>query len=71
MKAAVITGIGTSEVTTVHDPTPGPRHLIVDVPACGLEDVVGAVAGPSDEFGAVGSLARQLEERAEIGPAVG
>ena len=36
MKAAVITGIGTSEVTTVDDPTPGPRDVIVDVAACGI-----------------------------------
>ena len=36
MKAAVITGVGTSEVTTVDDPTPGPRDVIVDVAACGI-----------------------------------
>jgi 2-desacetyl-2-hydroxyethyl bacteriochlorophyllide A dehydrogenase len=36
VKAAVITGIGTSEVTTVDDPTPGPRDVIVDVAACGI-----------------------------------
>ena len=36
MKAAVITGVGASEVTTVDDPTPGPRDVIVDVAACGI-----------------------------------
>lgn len=36
MKAAVITGVGTSKVTTVDDPTPGPRDVIVDVAACGI-----------------------------------
>ena len=36
MKAAVITGVGTSEVTTVDDPTPGPRDVIIDVAACGI-----------------------------------
>ncbi|HEX3789507.1 MAG TPA: zinc-dependent alcohol dehydrogenase family protein [Pseudonocardiaceae bacterium] len=36
MKAAVISGIGTVEVTTVDDPTPGPTDVVVDVAACGL-----------------------------------
>jgi len=36
MKAAVISGIGTVEVTTVDDPTPGRREVVVDVAACGL-----------------------------------
>ncbi|OLR92154.1 zinc-dependent alcohol dehydrogenase family protein [Actinokineospora bangkokensis] len=36
MKAAVITGIGSVEVTEVPDPTPGPRDVVVDVAACGL-----------------------------------
>ncbi|MGI8665677.1 MAG: zinc-dependent alcohol dehydrogenase family protein [Jatrophihabitans sp.] len=36
MKAAVITGIGQSEVTEVPDPTPGPRDVVVDVAACGI-----------------------------------
>ncbi|SHN47437.1 zinc-dependent alcohol dehydrogenase family protein [Cryptosporangium aurantiacum] len=36
MKAAVISGIGTVEVTTVDDPTPGRREVVVDVSACGL-----------------------------------
>ncbi|GAA3396514.1 zinc-dependent alcohol dehydrogenase family protein [Cryptosporangium minutisporangium] len=36
MKAAVISGIGTIEVTTVDDPTPGRREVVVDVAACGL-----------------------------------
>lgn len=36
MKAAVITGVGTSEVTTVDDPAPGPRDVVVDVAACGI-----------------------------------
>ncbi|MGO1052181.1 zinc-dependent alcohol dehydrogenase family protein [Crossiella sp. CA198] len=36
MKAAVITGVGQVEVTTVPDPTPGPREVVVEVSACGL-----------------------------------
>lgn len=36
MKAAVITGIGTSEVTEVPDPEPGPRQVVVEVAACGI-----------------------------------
>jgi 2-desacetyl-2-hydroxyethyl bacteriochlorophyllide A dehydrogenase len=36
MKAAVISGIGQSEVIEVPDPTPGPRDVIVDVAACGI-----------------------------------
>lgn len=36
MKAAVITGVGSVEVTTVDDPACGPREVIVDVAACGL-----------------------------------
>lgn len=36
MKAAIITGVGQSEVGTVDDPTPGPRDVIVDVAACGI-----------------------------------
>ena len=36
MKAAVISGIGQVEVTTVDDPTPGRRQVVVDVSACGL-----------------------------------
>ncbi|MDQ1730886.1 MAG: hypothetical protein QOK10_1045 [Pseudonocardiales bacterium] len=36
MKAAVITGVGESVVTTVDDPTPGPRDVIVQVSACGI-----------------------------------
>ncbi|GAA2688189.1 MULTISPECIES: zinc-dependent alcohol dehydrogenase family protein [Actinosynnema] len=36
MKAAVITGVGSVEVTEVPDPTPGPREVVVDVAACGL-----------------------------------
>ncbi len=36
MKAAVITGIGTSEVTEVEDPRPGPREVVVKVAACGI-----------------------------------
>ena len=31
MKAAVITGVGTVEVTTVDDPTPGRREVAVHV----------------------------------------
>lgn len=36
MKAAVITGVGTSEVTDVEDPEPGPRQVVVEVAACGI-----------------------------------
>jgi 2-desacetyl-2-hydroxyethyl bacteriochlorophyllide A dehydrogenase len=36
MKAAIITGVGQSEVSTVDDPTPGPRDVIIDVAACGI-----------------------------------
>ncbi|MFI9385981.1 zinc-dependent alcohol dehydrogenase family protein [Kutzneria sp. NPDC052558] len=36
MKAAVISGVGQVEVTTVDDPTPGRRQVVVDVSACGL-----------------------------------
>jgi 2-desacetyl-2-hydroxyethyl bacteriochlorophyllide A dehydrogenase len=36
VKAAVITGVGSVEVTTVDDPTPGRREVVVDVAACGL-----------------------------------
>ncbi|MDX3662634.1 zinc-dependent alcohol dehydrogenase family protein [Streptomyces sp. ID05-26A] len=36
MKAAVITGVGSVEVTTVDDPKCGPREVVVDVAACGL-----------------------------------
>jgi 2-desacetyl-2-hydroxyethyl bacteriochlorophyllide A dehydrogenase len=36
VKAAVITGVGSVEVTTVDDPRCGPRDVVVDVAACGL-----------------------------------
>jgi 2-desacetyl-2-hydroxyethyl bacteriochlorophyllide A dehydrogenase len=36
VKAAVISGVGQVEVTTVDDPTPGRRQVVVDVAACGL-----------------------------------
>ncbi|MFE0521051.1 zinc-dependent alcohol dehydrogenase family protein [Streptomyces sp. NPDC058954] len=36
MKAAVIEAPGQVTVTTVPDPTPGPREVVVDVAACGL-----------------------------------
>ncbi|SES11561.1 2-desacetyl-2-hydroxyethyl bacteriochlorophyllide A dehydrogenase [Lentzea xinjiangensis] len=36
MKAAVITGVGSVEVTTVDDPKCGPRQVVVDVAACGI-----------------------------------
>ncbi|BBC29880.1 Alcohol dehydrogenase [Streptomyces graminofaciens] len=36
MKAAVIEAPGKVIVTTVPDPTPGPREVVVDVAACGL-----------------------------------
>ncbi len=36
MRAAVITEPGSVEVTTVDDPTPGPREVVVEVAACGI-----------------------------------
>ncbi|MGW0877511.1 zinc-dependent alcohol dehydrogenase family protein [Streptomyces sp. NPDC002740] len=36
MKAAVIEAPGKVVVTTVPDPTPGPRDVVIDVSACGL-----------------------------------
>jgi len=36
VKAAVISGVGQVEVTTVDDPAPGRRQVVVDVSACGL-----------------------------------
>ena len=36
MKAALISAPGKVEVTTVPDPTPGPREVVVEVAACGL-----------------------------------
>ncbi|WP_406437667.1 zinc-dependent alcohol dehydrogenase family protein [Streptomyces sp. NBC_01613] len=36
MKAAVITQPGDVEITTVDDPAPGPREVVVEVSACGL-----------------------------------
>jgi 2-desacetyl-2-hydroxyethyl bacteriochlorophyllide A dehydrogenase len=36
MRAAVIRSVGTVEVATVPDPTPGPREVVVAVSACGL-----------------------------------
>ena len=36
MKAAVITSVGKVEVTTVPDPTPGPRQVVVSVEGCGI-----------------------------------
>ncbi|MFK8850572.1 zinc-dependent alcohol dehydrogenase family protein [Streptomyces sp. Ac-502] len=36
MKAAVISAPGRVEVTTVADPAPGPREVVVDVAGCGL-----------------------------------
>ena len=36
MKAAVITAPGQVEVSTVEDPVPGPREVVVEVAACGL-----------------------------------
>jgi 2-desacetyl-2-hydroxyethyl bacteriochlorophyllide A dehydrogenase len=36
MKAAVITGVGTCEVTEVPDPVPGPRQVVVEVAGCGI-----------------------------------
>ncbi|MGA8117843.1 MAG: zinc-dependent alcohol dehydrogenase family protein [Actinocatenispora sp.] len=36
MEAAVISSPGVVEVTTVADPTPGPREVVVEVAACGL-----------------------------------
>lgn len=36
MRAAVITAPGEVEVTTVPDPTPGPREVVVSVTGCGI-----------------------------------
>jgi 2-desacetyl-2-hydroxyethyl bacteriochlorophyllide A dehydrogenase len=36
MRAAIITGIGRSEVGVVDDPTPGPLDVVIDVAACGI-----------------------------------
>ena len=36
MKAVVISAPGQVDVTTVDDPTPGPRDVVVDVAACGI-----------------------------------
>ena len=36
MKAVVISAPGQVEVTTVDDPAPGPREVVVDVAACGI-----------------------------------
>jgi D-arabinose 1-dehydrogenase-like Zn-dependent alcohol dehydrogenase len=36
MRAAVITSPGHVEVTTVADPSPGPRDVVVAVAACGI-----------------------------------
>ncbi|MFD5337761.1 zinc-dependent alcohol dehydrogenase family protein [Streptomyces hawaiiensis] len=36
MRAAVITQPGSMEITTVDDPAPGPREVVVEVSACGL-----------------------------------
>jgi 2-desacetyl-2-hydroxyethyl bacteriochlorophyllide A dehydrogenase len=36
MRAAVITAPGQVEVSTVDDPVPGPREVVVEVAACGL-----------------------------------
>jgi 2-desacetyl-2-hydroxyethyl bacteriochlorophyllide A dehydrogenase len=36
MQAAVIKAVGEVAITTVDDPTPGPRDVIVDVAACGV-----------------------------------
>jgi 2-desacetyl-2-hydroxyethyl bacteriochlorophyllide A dehydrogenase len=36
MRAAVIKAPGEVEVSTVEDPTPGPREVVVDVAACGI-----------------------------------
>jgi 2-desacetyl-2-hydroxyethyl bacteriochlorophyllide A dehydrogenase len=36
VRAAVITGVGQSEITEVDDPRPGPREVVVDVAACGI-----------------------------------
>jgi 2-desacetyl-2-hydroxyethyl bacteriochlorophyllide A dehydrogenase len=36
MRAAVISAPGAVEVTTVDDPSPGPRQVVVEVAACGI-----------------------------------
>ena len=40
MKAAVISAPGQVDVTTVPDPTPGPRQVVVAVAGCGIGDQV-------------------------------
>ena len=36
MRAAIISSVGKVEVTTVDDPAPGPRDVVVEVAACGI-----------------------------------
>jgi D-arabinose 1-dehydrogenase-like Zn-dependent alcohol dehydrogenase len=36
MRVAMISAPGQVEVTTVEDPTPGPRDVVIEVAACGL-----------------------------------
>ncbi|MEV0775343.1 zinc-dependent alcohol dehydrogenase family protein [Streptomyces sp. NPDC050433] len=36
MRAAIVEGVGKVSVTTVPDPTPGPRDVVVSVAACGI-----------------------------------
>jgi D-arabinose 1-dehydrogenase-like Zn-dependent alcohol dehydrogenase len=36
MKAALVESVGEVALTTVPDPTPGPRDVVVEVAACGL-----------------------------------
>lgn len=36
MRAAIVEAPGKVSVTTVPDPTPGPRDVVVDVASCGL-----------------------------------
>ncbi|NEE17678.1 alcohol dehydrogenase catalytic domain-containing protein, partial [Streptomyces sp. SID7499] len=36
MRAAMVEAVGKVSVTTVPDPTPGPRDVVVEVASCGL-----------------------------------
>ena len=36
MKAALVESVGKVAITTVPDPAPGPRDVVVEVAACGL-----------------------------------
>ena len=78
MRAAVITGAGAVEVTTLPDPAPGPREVVVAVAACGicgtdLHILAGGFAPrlpvvPGHEFaGEVVAVGSEVEARDGIG----